>query len=171
MKGKIVSKRDEVYCAIKRDLIRGVLKPGEILNEAGLAEKFGVSKSPVREALGTLAFEQLVNPLPRAGYSVAHISLRDVQEMFALREMLEVECAGLAAERIGNDEIQVLEGRGPRYDEDPSLDYLDVNHEWHLTIARIAGNKRYIELVERVLDDMSRVLILDPKLSIWVAGE
>lgn len=91
------------------------------MNEAALAAKYGVSKTPVREALTMLAFEEWVTSLPRTGYVVTEISMRDIQESYHLRTLLEVEAAALAAGRITADQINQLEKLRPFRPEDVDL--------------------------------------------------
>src|SRR6187399_774147 len=96
----MISKKVEVYGSIRQDIISGTLKQGEIINEGLLAQKYSVSRTPAREALLTLVAEGLLSSLPRAGYMVTPVTIRDVQEAFHLREILEVEATRLAAQQI-----------------------------------------------------------------------
>lgn len=156
------SKKSEIYYAIRQAIISGEVQPGEILNEGTLGTQYGVSRTPVREALLMLTFEGLVSALPRAGYMVTHITVRDVHEAFHLREVLELEATRLAAQRITNEEIEVLEAYkiGIPYELNPAY-----NKEFHATIAKASGNRRLTELILQLIDEMERMLIYDPALS------
>ena len=80
----------EVVCETLRDAIKnGVLKPGERLMEIQVAEELGVSRTPVREAIRKLELEGYVIMMPRRGTYVANLSIRDVNEVFEIRTMLE----------------------------------------------------------------------------------
>ncbi|MBR2596770.1 MAG: GntR family transcriptional regulator, partial [Solobacterium sp.] len=74
-----------VYNAILEDIFELRLKPGDILNEKALVERFGCSKSPVREALLTLCNERVLRSMPRYGYEVVRLSSQDVRELMELR--------------------------------------------------------------------------------------
>lgn len=156
------SKKNEVYRSIRRAIISGELKQGEMINEGELAELYSVSRTPVREALLMLTFEGLVNSLPRAGYMVTQITIRDVQEAFHLRELLEVEAVRLATEQITATDIEVLEEK--KVGIPPEINPV-FNREFHLIIAHASGSQRLAELIERLLDEMERILVYDPHIS------
>jgi len=152
------SKKHEIYEAIREDIIARELKPGTILNEGVLAKQHGVSRTPVREALLMLAVENLVNPLPRAGYLVTELTMRDVQESFHLRELLEGEAARMAASRITTTQLahlREIEIGVPPYVE-------QMNRDFHLTIAQASGSERLYKLIEQILDEVKRILSYDP---------
>ena len=103
------TKKDRVYQQIRRAILSGELKAGEILKEGELALRYGAGKTPTREALIVLSYEKFLEPMPRLGYIVARPSIQDVLETFHLRMLLEVEAIGMAAERISEEEIRQLE--------------------------------------------------------------
>jgi GntR family transcriptional regulator, rspAB operon transcriptional repressor len=158
-----VSKKDGVYLQIKADILKGVIKAGDVLKESGLAQQYNVSKTPVREALCILAFENLVQALPRAGYLVRAITVKDVIETFQLRLLLEEEAAGLAVKLITDSEIQELEGM---------LDYSGLvlekgtawNKRFHLIVAHASGNSRLERTIKQIYDEVDRMTLLDPML-------
>lgn len=152
------SKKHDIYEALRQEIIARELKPGTILNEGILAKQHGVSRTPVREALLMLSVENLVNPLPRAGYLVTELTIRDVQESFHLREVIEGESARLAATRI--DPVQIDHLREIEIGIPPHVD--QMNRDFHLTIARASGSERLYKLVGQMLDEMSRMLAIDP---------
>lgn len=156
------SKKVEVYGCIRADIISGTLKQGEIINEGMLAQKYGVSRTPTREALLTLVAEGLLSSLPRAGYMVTPITIRDVQEAFHLREILELEAARLAAHQITLEQLQVLEAKKMGV---PTYLNPQFNREFHFTIALASGNLRLARLIDQLLDDMERMLVYDPHIS------
>jgi DNA-binding GntR family transcriptional regulator len=105
-----------------------------------------------------LAVENLVTPLPRAGYLVTQLTVSDVQESFHLRALLECEAARLAATRITEvqlahlDEVEI--GTPPHVEE--------TNRDFHLTIAKASGSQRLFNLIEQMLDEVRRTLTYDP---------
>jgi DNA-binding GntR family transcriptional regulator len=170
------SKKEIAYQAIKRAIIAGQLESAKIYSIAELSETFEVGRTPAREALVILASEGLIDPIPRSGYQVTSLSIHDILEIFHLRSVLEVEGVGLAAERITEDDIDLLEennrleqelAKSPPLDKS-TLSYrkgYELNSEFHLTIARAAGNNRMADLVEKLLNELERVLAYDPYIA------
>ena len=100
--------REVVSETLRQAIQDGVLKPGERLMEIPLAEELGVSRTPIREAIRKLELEGFVVMVPRRGTYVANISLKDITQVFEIRSALEELAAGLAAERITEEEIETL---------------------------------------------------------------
>ncbi len=100
--------RDIVSDAIRQAIIDGTFSPGERLMEIQLADEMGVSRTPVREAIRRLEMEGFVVMIPRRGTYVADISIRDIAEIYEIRISLDILAAGLAAERITDEEIEQL---------------------------------------------------------------
>ncbi|MFH1804789.1 MAG: GntR family transcriptional regulator [Pseudomonadota bacterium] len=94
--------------ALERDIVTGVLKPGDRLDERSLSERFAVSRTPVREALQTLAGTGLVTTMPRRGTVVASITIAELIEMFEVMAELEAMCARLAARRMARVDVEKL---------------------------------------------------------------
>jgi DNA-binding GntR family transcriptional regulator len=90
-----MSKRETVYEQLRHEILRGDLRPGDVINERSVAESFGSSRVPLREALIELQRDGLITVIPRRGAFVRTFSGRDVQHLYELREALE----GLAAAR------------------------------------------------------------------------
>jgi DNA-binding GntR family transcriptional regulator len=145
---------DRAYEAIREDIIACRLAPGAEITEAMLALRLGVGKAPVRTALVRLAQEGLVQSLPRRGYRVAPITLRDVQELFALRLMLEPEAARIAAGRF--DAERLRRGTAVRRDGERAL--LKADCDFRMALAEAGGNRRLTALVQNLMDDIERLL-------------
>ena len=164
------NKKDVLYQAIRQAIISGEIKAGEILKEAELGKEYGVSKTPVREALVLLGHEGFVESMPRTGYVVTTVSVQDVLETFHLRSILEAEAAGLAAERITEEEIAALLKNNNEEVALSKTAYEDgfyerayaLNMEFHQIIARASGNHRLARLIKRLIEDMRRMLAFDP---------
>ena len=146
---------ETAYAEIRRAIITGDLRSGDRLQEARLADRIGVSRTPVREALTRLSTEGLVVlERYRRGY-VAHFSSRDVEEIFRLRAVLEAHAAGRAATRIPACDIAKLEGLEKEMEAEfdrlgwhAHLERFDaLNTEFHMVIARAADSQR----LERIL--------------------
>jgi DNA-binding GntR family transcriptional regulator len=152
------------------------LEPGKIYSITQLSETFEVGKTPAREALVILASEELINPIPRSGYQVKSLSIHDLLEIFHLRSVLEIEGIGLAVGRITDGEIDLLEKNNCQERELVMSPHsgvsaqsyrkgYDLNLEFHLTIARASGNNRLAGLVEKLLNELERVLAYDPNIA------
>ncbi len=160
--------RDTAYTALKQEIMAGTLLPGVQLLPAELADNLAMSRTPVRDALNALQQEGLVEILPRRGYFVSRVTIRDVEEIFDLRLILETASAARAAGRIGEGEIERLATLSRRFvagDVDSYKAYLRENEEFHLTVAAATGNRLLREALARVFDQMQRFLILRLELS------
>ncbi len=100
--------RDVVVDNLRQAIVSGQFPAGMRLMELQLAEKMGVSRTPVREAIRKMELEGLVVMIPRRGAYVADISIKDINEVYEIRTALDVLAAGLAAERIDDDEIREM---------------------------------------------------------------
>jgi DNA-binding GntR family transcriptional regulator len=156
---------DRAYAYIKRKIIRCEMPPGMSVTESQLVEEIDIGKTPVREALARLVQEGFVLNIPRRGYEVTPITLRDVQELFGLRLILEPAAVQLAAGHVDVELLRYLDDlcRPERYSvQDPeSADrHLSANREFHVTIAKASGNRRLAEGIEKLLDEGQRLLHL-----------
>lgn len=153
---------DQVYEAIRRDILCCTLAPGDAISEASLATRYGYGKSPVRLALSRLRQEGLVYASPRRSFVVSSITLRDVHELYELRLVLEPAAARLAA---GKTDVRALKkvdsicrkGYVPG-DAVSTMRFLDANRAFHLGIAEASGNLRFVRLLAQVFDETTRVM-------------
>ncbi|WP_142846761.1 GntR family transcriptional regulator [Telmatospirillum sp. J64-1] len=99
----------QVVRQLEHDIVTGALKPGDRLDERQLSERFGTSRTPVREALLQLMNSGLVSSIPRKGAVVAAVTVADLLEMFEVMAELESLCARLAARRMQPEEVAELE--------------------------------------------------------------
>jgi DNA-binding GntR family transcriptional regulator len=158
------SASEQVYTALKQEIMWGEIEPDTLLSELKLAARFGVSRTPVREALTMLTSDGLVTTLSRRGHLVRTVSFSEILGAFRLRELLEVEAVGQAAHRITDRDLEYL--RELAEDRD-GTDIPAINREFHMTIARASGNRLLAEFIERLLILMQSVLIKDPHLKTW----
>jgi DNA-binding GntR family transcriptional regulator len=141
--------RDKVVDELRRRIIDGVYEPGNRLTEERLADDFGVSRNPVREAIRVLEAEGFLIGQPRRGAVVASMSVRDVEDLFDVRVSLEVLAARLAAERAGRSDVAVLErllakARGTRR----MADLAALNTQFHAEICGLSGNALLTGIME-----------------------
>lgn len=152
--------RLDVFRTLRQDIVSCRLAPGAELRETELAERFEVSKSPVRDALSRLVQEGLVIVMPRQGYRVAPISLKDVRDMFEYRAVLECACARIAAAATSPEQLRTLD-RYRVFDKDAHPDgFIGYNREFHQAVARLSGNARLMQAVASQIDQMDRVVTL-----------
>lgn len=156
---------ERAYDALKKAIIAGTLRPGELLRERELAERYGLGRTPVREALHTLQQDGLVEAVPRAGYIVSAITTRDVNELFQLRLILETAAAELAAQNATREQLeQIKQSADFRYvygESDSYAEFLTRNTEFHHGVAMASGNERLAEILLRLLEDLERLFNLE----------
>lgn len=152
--------REVVFEALREAIINGTLGPGERLMEIQLAEELGVSRTPVREAIRKLELEGFVVMVPRKGAYVSGISLKDIADVFEVRAALESLAAGLAAERITDEELEELERILVRKSEiieekDVSL-FVESDTRFHETLYQASRNQRLIQILSNIRDEIQR---------------
>lgn len=155
---------DIAYGDFKRDLLTCELAPGSFLTESALAEATGHGRAAVREALGRLTMEGLVEVQPRRGYRVTAVSLTDVREIFGMRLLLEPHAAEQAALHAPREEILDLHDLAHAAfvsgDRDSYAAYIEANRMFHTRLARASGNYRLAAAIQQLLEEMQRVLFL-----------
>lgn len=155
---------DQAVAALRHDILTARLKPGETLSEAAAASRFSLGKAPIRAALARLADEGLVQAVPRRGWVVSLVTIRDIHEVFDMRLMLEPEAARRAAGKVDAEALRRLDavcaaGYQPE-DEDSALGFLHANKAFHVAVAELSGNSRLARQIDRLLDESTRMLVL-----------
>ncbi len=152
--------RDVVFNTLRKAILTGQLKPGERLMEVHLANKLGVSRTPIREAIRKLELEGLVIMIPRRGAEVAQITEKSLKDVLEVRRALDVLCIELACERITAEEIENLQAACKEFEQatrgkDTSvIAKADVN--LHDIIVQATGNQRLQQLVNNLAEQMYR---------------
>ncbi|MGW0557333.1 GntR family transcriptional regulator [Streptomyces sp. NPDC002926] len=143
--------RDQVAHALRAALISGELRPGEVYSAPGLAEDFGVSATPVREAMLDLAREGLVEPVRNKGFRVTEVNERDLDQYTEIRTLIEVPMVGRITRSASREDLEALRPvaeeivRAAR--EHDLIGYLEADRQFHLTLLGLAGNERLVETV------------------------
>lgn len=154
-----------IYLNLKQDLIDRVYQPGQLVTEAEFSEKYHVSKTPVREALGLLCSEDFMEKIPHKGYLVTDVSANDLRNLFQFRRVLEIASALYAIKASSKEDIQRLEDEvnviHNMNDQQILLHYNELNTSFHLGIAKLSHNPYLVSALTDVLNQMSRVLTLD----------
>lgn len=148
---KNVSLRETVTQALRAAVISGEMKPGEVYSAPTLGKRFGVSPTPVREAMLDLAKEGLVVSLPNKGFRVTEVSDADLDDITALRLLIEpptvrdvtalIDSAGLARLREMADAIVEYAGAGDL------IAYTEADRAFHITILEYRGNRKLVSLI------------------------
>jgi DNA-binding GntR family transcriptional regulator len=160
----------EAYSEVKRRILDLRMPPGSEFTEGELVADLGVSKTPVREALARLRQENLVTAIPRSGYRVTPVTVKDARDLMALRTLLEGEAAALAAQRGADaDGLRRLEdlcsvSYNPS-DRDSIVNFLVANREFHVAVAKLSGNERLSEMLVGVMEQLERVMHLGLSLT------
>ncbi|GBQ25871.1 GntR family transcriptional regulator [Gluconacetobacter azotocaptans] len=146
---------DTVITALRGMILDGVLTPGEKIAERALCERFGISRTPLREALKVLASEGLIELLPRRGAIVAQITEADIRDLFPIMGALEGLAGELACARVDARDITHLhELHDQMMDSYARRDehrYLRQNRKIHETIFALARNPALSEMYQQVL--------------------
>ncbi|MFE7447513.1 GntR family transcriptional regulator [Streptomyces chartreusis] len=146
--------RERVLATLRQDIIAGRLLPGDRLVERELADRFGVSRVPVREAIRALVAEGFVHFETPRRTVVRRLSPGDVKELFELREALEVYAAGLAASRATPEDLadlrELLRAAASATEAGDAEKITDVNTRFHDRILAMAGNSLLTSVMEPV---------------------
>ncbi|MDK2801702.1 MAG: hypothetical protein PWP27_2483 [Clostridiales bacterium] len=156
--------RDVIFNTLRQAIIMGELKPGERLMEIQLAEKMGVSRTPVREAIRKLELEGLVVMIPRKGAHVAELSIKDIMDVLEVRSSLDGLASALAAKRITKDELKELKNIVNQFAQ-----YIEKNNvqglikkdvEFHEMIYRASRNEKLIQISTNLKEQIHRFRVV-----------
>lgn len=149
--GSSVTLRERIVDAIRTSIIKGDLRPGERVSEPALAEHFGISRTPIREALRQLGSEGFLTVIPRRGARVSVITEKDVREFYDLRALLEGYAARLATPLISQsdlDKMLVYNEEMEKFHHSGDLqNNLRVHRAFHDTINKASANEQLRSLI------------------------
>lgn len=150
--------RERIASQLRNKITRGELVPGSAISETALAQEFGTSRTPVREALKQLQTERLVVIKPRVGTFVSAPSRLEINELFEVKEILEGAAARLFAMRGDVPELELLRENVKQSDlaiANNDLDrYVELVHEYHELIMRGAGNSQLLQLYKVLINQL-----------------
>jgi DNA-binding GntR family transcriptional regulator len=143
--------KSRLYQRLLVDIIIGTLAPGEQLDENALARRYGGGLAGIREALARLSLEGLVVRRARVGTSVAPLDMVGAREAFEARRLIEVHCAGLAAQHATDAEIAAIratldDGEAAVSDND-SAALASMDEAFHVAVAAASGNRTLAKMV------------------------
>jgi GntR family transcriptional regulator, rspAB operon transcriptional repressor len=145
-----------VFESIRAEILTCQLAPGALIYEQELAQRFGVSKSPVREALLRLQEQDLVEVRARSGYRVRPISLSEAQDMYEMRLIYEKACVEGAISRASNAQIDGLQEHLTTDANMLPADWIAMNKRFHSALAMCSGNAFLAEATNRLIDRFER---------------
>ena len=154
--------RDVVFNTLRSAILRGELEPGERLMEIALANKLGVSRTPIREAIRKLELEGLVVMIPRKGAEVSCITEKDLCDVLEVRAALEKLAIQLACQRMTGDQLEELKEKCLIFREAISSSEIDVTDlaqkdmDFHDVIFQATGNARLIQLLGNLREQIYR---------------
>lgn len=152
--------RDVVFNTLRQAILTGELKPGERLMEIHLANRLGVSRTPIREAIRKLELEGLVTMIPRRGAEVAEITEKSLQDVLEVRRALDALSVELACDRISEAELEQLEIACKTFEEAIAVkDLKKIAHAdvaLHDIIVKATGNARLVQMVNNLSEQMYR---------------
>jgi DNA-binding GntR family transcriptional regulator len=146
----------KAYRKMREAILSGKHSPGEALYEVHLAERLGMSRTPVREALQVLAREGFIDSMPGRGFLIPRWSLQDVRELYELRESLEGFATACAAKNVTQAEIEEIEGIHAAYIETSDWEELvQLGDQFHNRIVEIGRNNRLTKILDSLKAQIS----------------
>lgn len=157
---ELIPLRDVVFKKLRRAILLEELKAGERLTEIRLADRLGVSRTPIREAMRKLELEGLVVMVPRRGAVVAKISEKNLRDVLEIRRVLDILCARLACERMSEEAKEKLNTACQDFEEAvKSGDLRDVAQKdvaLHNIIIEATGNLTLQQMLDNLAEQMYR---------------
>jgi DNA-binding GntR family transcriptional regulator len=154
--------RQQVADHLREEILSSRLAPGEELGEVALARSLGISRGPLREALGQLAAEGLVTIVPRRGAVVKRLTHREFIDSYQVREALESLAIRLAVPRLTDGDKAELhrmaEDMERAADADDIDRFFEINRRFHATLVQASGNQKLVEVHGQLVAQMARLL-------------
>ena len=166
--GNKMSLSDRAYEEIKRAIINGDIRQGEILTEEQLSNALGISRTPVRSAIKKVEFDDLVSINSSRNVVVVEITEKDKQDAFMARRLIEVEEAGILAEKITEEQyealVQIVEKQKQFLALKSYSEFLDQEYEFHVKISEFCDNAWFYKMIKNIALLQRRILILSGHL-------
>jgi DNA-binding GntR family transcriptional regulator len=162
---------EEVAELLRERIFNGELEPGSWIDELKIADDYGISRTPLREALKVLATEGLVTMKVRRGAYVTEVNEKDLRDVFHLMAVLESDAAGAVAQTATDEELQELEAlhqalEKAAKDRKDHIRFFTLNEAFHIRLLQIADNKWRDQMVA----DLRKVMKLNRAQSLLKAG-
>ena len=158
---------EQILTQLRSDIVNCYYDAHALITEGEVSERFQVSKTPARETLNYLCQEGLVEKLPYRGYLVKGFSMRDLENLFQFRCILETAAVELAIGQATDAEIEevrrLAQKRVPPGESEPYLQYNQLNYDFHMALAKLSRNPILTATLNNVLNQLRRALTLDWK--------
>jgi GntR family transcriptional regulator, rspAB operon transcriptional repressor len=158
--------RDQVYSLLRQRIVTGAIQPGDNIDDKDIAAQFGVSRTPVREAIKKLSDEHLVEVVAQSGTRAARIDLHELEQAYLIRRALEMESAAQAATRFNKEHLNVLnnifDSHSAAIDRKNYVEAISADDQFHRYIASISNLPRLwltIEISKAQLDRCRHMMV------------
>ena len=162
--------RDVVFKTLRQAILKGELEPGERLMEIQLAERLGVSRTPIREAIRMLEQEGLAVTTPRKGAEVAKMTLKDMEDVLEIRDALDELAVRIACQKISDEQLKQLEDMKELFEKSTQTGNVkkiaEADVTFHDVIYEATGNPKLVTLLNNLREQVYRYrveYIKDPK--------
>lgn len=162
----IQGNQQRIYTSVKDRIIACKMLPGETIYEDRLAQEFGTSRTPVREALLKLCNDNLVSIIPRKGTFVSHITVQSVYEIYQVRHLIEPGVAAMVRTDVTQEKLQEFSRRFEKLKskDDTIPDWFAVDREFHTYLVECTHNHTLMAMFEGIMNHQQRISILASKL-------
>lgn len=154
----------QVYTSIREEIIALKLRPGEPINELRMVRRFGVSRSPIREALIRLEADGLIQMLPNKGTIVAPLHIEEFPQYIDALDLIQRTVTHLAAKLRTEHDLEIISECNETFKaavkSHDVIGMIDANRHFHLAISEAARNKHFTHLYRRLLDEGRRIIRL-----------
>lgn len=160
---KHLTLREKILETIREAIISGALKPGEKVAEPELAERFGISRTPIREAFRQLESEGYLTVSPRKGAVVVSFSQKDVEEFYAIKSILEGYAARRACENLTDKEIDKLQGINEKLrvlsGNGDVKNFFKIHNDFHDLFIKAANNDKLYDMIANLVGKFQRLRV------------
>ncbi|MEG1548696.1 MAG: GntR family transcriptional regulator [Clostridia bacterium] len=165
----MVSLKHKAYEIIKENIISCRYAPGEFLNEADLMEEIGTSRTPIREALNKLEQEKLVRIVPKKGIMTSELTLKEINDVYQVRIMLEPQLVRLWGSNIPVEELEVFRTKLIQFNPMTDLkERYELNDYLHRTIIKHCQNTYFNEWMCLIYGQNRRIGVITGQVDVWL---
>lgn len=158
---KHLTLREKILETIRDAITSGALKPGEKVAEPELAERFGISRTPIREAFRQLESEGYLTVIPRKGAVVVSFSAKEIEEFYAIKSILEGYAAHQACKNLTDKEIDKLSAINDKLhqltEEGDIKNFFKIHNDFHELFRRAADNSKLYEMINGLVNKFQRL--------------
>lgn len=161
-----ITQTEKAYEALKQAILKGDLEDGVFLSESEIMKRYGIGRTPYREACNRLHYEGILEVVPRRGYLVPELSFSAVRDLFEVRLILEGMIAELAAVRGSEADIGKLERLASKHlprsmSRGDFAELIRLNSEFHLCLAKMTQNWELVRALTNILQKHERLMYIE----------